>query len=117
MNPNRSPITTHVLDQGQGKPATGLALVLEKQEGTSWKTLAQAQTDQDGRVEDLLPKGSQAAAGRYRLTFQTGAYFQQQGKTTFYPEIAILFSLENPAQHHHVPLLLNAFGYSTYRGT
>ena len=51
---SKSPITTHILDLGSGKPAAGVRIVLEQQQGDSWVTLASAETDADGdqrRVE------------------------------------------------------------------
>jgi 5-hydroxyisourate hydrolase len=111
----RSPITTHVLDLGRGKPAAGLAVRLERKSGSAWTELARGSTDADGRLEGLLPAGSPAEKGVYRLCFETGAYYGPQ--SCFYPRVAIEFELSEPSQHHHVPLLLNQFGYSTYRGS
>ena len=34
----------------------------------------------------------------------------------FFPEVAIAFAV-TPGEHYHVPLLLNPFGYSVYRGS
>ncbi|MGC5567274.1 hydroxyisourate hydrolase [Streptomyces sp. FR-108] len=34
----------------------------------------------------------------------------------FFPEVAITFAV-SPGEHYHVPLLLNPFGYSVYRGS
>lgn len=117
-NPNRSPITTHVLDQSRGRAASGVPVRLERRVSPSeWKTLGQAITNSDGRVEDLLARGSRAERGIYRLTFDTAAYFASQGVTTFYPEVSVVFELVAPDEHHHVPLLVSPFGYSTYRGT
>lgn len=107
--PARSPITTHILDINKGRAASGIAVQLEKQEGGSWKELARGKTNADGRIEDLLPPGSQAHVGIYRLNFET--------KTEFYPTVSIVFEIKNPQEHYHVPLLLSPFGYSTYRGT
>jgi len=72
-------------------------------------------TDTDGRIRDLL-KGP-LEAGAYRLTFDTGAYFRARATASFYPQVAIEFEVRDEAQHHHVPLLLSPFGYSTYRGS
>jgi 5-hydroxyisourate hydrolase len=114
----RSPITTHVLDVSRGKAAAGVAVVLEQREASgSWKQLSRGATNADGRMEDLLKPGSRAEAGAYRLTFESDAYFRSSGTASFYPQIQIIFQVTNPAEHHHVPLLLSPFGYSTYRGT
>ena len=74
-------------------------------------------TDDDGRVGAFLPAGTALAEGNYRLTFQTGAYFKAIATEGFYPEVSIVFEVTKPNEHHHVPLLLNPFGYSTYRGS
>lgn len=107
-----SQITTHVLDQTLGKPASGVAVGLEEHDGTKWLPLAVAATDADGRIGDLGP--DELAPGRYRLTFDTAGYFA--GQATFYPEVTIVVSITDAA-HYHVPLLLSPFAYSTYRGS
>lgn len=110
-----SGITTHVLDTAVGRPATGVPVTLEKQEGATWRELSRKATDGDGRVRDLLTTPLDAAV--YRLTFQTGAYFLAQGKEGFFPEASIVFQIRDTNSHYHVPLLLSPFGYSTYRGS
>ncbi len=112
----RSPITTHVLDISRGKAASGIPVTLERRvSDTEWKLVKKAATNSDGRVEDLLPPGSRADAGVYRLTFETAGYFGKGGG--FYPYASIAFEITQPQEHHHVPLLLSPYGYSTYRGT
>ena len=113
----RSPVTTHVLDIQRGQPAAGVALTLEKSQAAAWLPVAAGTTDADGRSESLLAAGTSIAAGIYRLTFATGAYFQKQSLKTFYPSVQVVFEITDSQAHHHVPLLLSAFGYSTYRGT
>ena len=65
---------------------------------------------------DLLG-GAAAEARTYRLTFETGAYFAATRRASFYPRVEVTFAVTAPAEHHHVPLLLSPFGYSTYRGS
>jgi 5-hydroxyisourate hydrolase len=111
-------ITTHVLDTSVGRPAAGVALRLEAlAEDGSVTLLSHEATDADGRCRTLIPEGRAAAAGVYRLTFETGAYFEGQGVTAFFPAVSILFRVTDASQHHHVPLLLSPYGYSTYRGS
>jgi 5-hydroxyisourate hydrolase len=109
-------ISTHVLDATTGRPAAGLELVLSRQEGSRWHELARRRTGVDGRVADLAPG---AAAGVHRIVFATEAYLKAQSPTaeTFYPEIVVIFRITDPAGHHHVPLLLSPYAYSTYRGS
>ena len=112
----KSPITTHILDINRGKPAVGVPVVLE-QSAQGWKEIAKGVTDADGRVGNLLPPGSPIAEGTYRLTFETSAYFQKLGVRGFYPYVTIVFEIAEASEHYHVPLLLSAHGYSTYRGS
>lgn len=113
-----SPITTHVLDTARGRPAAGIKVRLERLAGEEkWDNLAQGATNQDGRVADLLQAGSKLETGVYRLTFDTRSYFDGLDLKTFYPYVTITFEITEPGQHYHVPLLLSAFGYSTYRGS
>lgn len=113
-----SPITTHVLDLELGRPAAGVGVTLEiHMPGKGWVQLAKKKTDSDGRVKDLLDAGSSLDAGRYRLTFATGTYFEARDMKTFYPEVPVEFAITETGQHYHVPLLLSPFGYSTYRGS
>lgn len=107
----RSPITSHVLDTSRGRPAAGISLALEKKDGTQWKPLGKGKTNEDGRVEDLLPASHILEKGTYRLTFVT------QGFSSFYPEVAVMFEIAETDSHYHIPLLLSPHGYTTYRGS
>lgn len=109
----RSQLTTHVLDTSLGMPGKGVTIKLTSAEG---KIIAQGVTDADGRVGDLLPPSRLLAAGIYKIVFQTGKYYQQTGTKTFYPEVEIAFNVFD-THHYHVPLLINPFGFSTYRGS
>ncbi|GAA4382931.1 hydroxyisourate hydrolase [Hymenobacter koreensis] len=111
-----SQITTHILDTTKGKPAAGVTIALFAEQEEAWQELARGTTNQDGRIPDLLPKGQLLPLGTYKMKFFTQAYFEQQGVPNFYPFVEIVFNL-NAAEHYHIPLLLNPFGYSTYRGS
>lgn len=116
--PARSPITTHVLDTQHGRPAAGIAVVLEQRIAADrWVERARGATNADGRVEGLLAPGSRAEPGTYRLVFETAAYFAALSVATFYPSVSITFQIVRAEEHHHVPLLLAAHGYTTYRGS
>jgi 5-hydroxyisourate hydrolase len=109
-------LSTHVLDLATGRPAAGLAVRLEREADGGWRHEGEGATDSDGRLRTLIAEGALAAA-TYRITFATGAWMAAQGRECFYPEVAVVFTVADPAQHHHVPLLLSPFGYSTYRGS
>jgi 5-hydroxyisourate hydrolase len=112
-----SAITTHILDTSSGRPAAGVLVVLEVRVGQEHRELARGTTDTDGRVRTLLPIGKPAAPGVYRFTFHTGAYFAAQSVESFYPEVSVAFEVRDPEQHYHVPVLINPYGFSTYRGS
>jgi 5-hydroxyisourate hydrolase len=109
-----SGISTHVLDTSRGRPASEVAVRLEREVDSGWELLASGVTDTDGRARDLL--SSPPASGHYRLTFDTASYFSAVGEHAFYPEVSVTFAVDGE-DHYHVPLLLNPYGYSTYRGS
>lgn len=113
-----SAITTHVLDTSRGRPAEGVPIVLYRLDDDAMmrRELGRGATDADGRLRTLLPPGP-LAVGRYVLWFDTGAYFRAQGTDAFYPEVSVSFVVGEPGGHYHVPLLLNPYGFSTYRGS
>ncbi|MFI5794421.1 hydroxyisourate hydrolase [Streptomyces sp. NPDC051677] len=127
-------VSTHILDTSVGRPAAGVAVRLAARPGrdAAWQALGGSATDADGRCRDLpaLPEGT----AQVRLDFAVEAYFEnvvnQQADAqqdapanrdsgaagVFFPEVAITFAVV-PGEHYHVPLLLNPFGYSVYRGS
>jgi 5-hydroxyisourate hydrolase len=113
-----SGITTHVLDTARGRPAAGVPVVLSAQgPGGGWTELARATTDANGRVANMVPAGAPLVAGTLcRLRFEVGNWLTAQGSAAFYPYVEVAFTLQDDG-HHHVPLLLSPFGYSTYRGS
>ena len=113
-----SAITTHILDTSSGHPAAGVDVLLQRRDaGGQWASIGRGTTDEDGRLRTLYPDGKPLTPGVYRLTFDTASYFTDQGSTSFYPEVSVVFEAAPDEKHYHVPLLLSPFGYSTYRGT
>jgi 5-hydroxyisourate hydrolase len=103
-------ISTHVLDAVTGRPAAGIAVRLF----AGADLLAEGVTDRDGRCRLT---DSATGVGTHRLVFATGPWFAEQARESFYPEVVLTFAVQEPAEHHHVPLLLSPFAYSTYRGS
>jgi hydroxyisourate hydrolase len=108
-----SQITTHILDTALGKPAEGVRIQLQNFDGSA---IAEGITNSDGRVSDLLADGQVLQPGVYKVVFDTGGYYKALNTKTFYPEVTVVFETFDTT-HYHVPLLLNPFGYSTYRGS
>ncbi|MEU9209204.1 hydroxyisourate hydrolase [Streptomyces sp. NPDC048415] len=121
-------VSTHILDTSLGRPAEGVAVQLAARAGreADWQALGGSATDADGRCKDLpaLPEGTT----HVRLDFAVEQYFEKKqadaqqdapanrDSGAFFPEVAITFAVR-PGEHYHVPLLLNPFGYSVYRGS
>ncbi|MBL8746357.1 MAG: hydroxyisourate hydrolase [Phycisphaerae bacterium] len=112
-----SRVTTHILDTARGRPAANVAVTLERADPDgNWRTLASARTDSNGRIAEF-PGAGELTAARHRLRFDIAPYFDAQNVRSFFPSVEIIFSVTAPAEHHHVPLLLSPFGYTTYRGS
>lgn len=111
-------ISTHVLDTSLGRPAQGVLTKLERNTpGAGWAVLAEAVTDANGRVGQLLPANDHPHLGSYRLRFDVETYFADQQREAFFSEVTIQFEIRDEMSHYHVPLLLSPYGYTTYRGS
>ena len=106
-------LSTHILDVSRGLPAPGVVVRLEAGGEGAWQEMARATTDADGRAR--LQDG-ELESGIYRLTFEVAAYFEATQTPAFFPLVQVTFCVRD-ARHHHVPLLLSPFGFSTYRGS
>jgi 5-hydroxyisourate hydrolase/2-oxo-4-hydroxy-4-carboxy-5-ureidoimidazoline decarboxylase len=111
-----SQITTHVLDTSTGIPGAAISIRLQAFRNNSWQTIAQGITNNDGRIPDLLPQDKNLKPDTYKMVFDTGSYYAKANIKTFYPIVEIIFNTFDET-HYHVPLLVNPFGYSTYRGS
>jgi hydroxyisourate hydrolase len=111
-----SQITTHILDTTLGKPAKNVSIVLQQKTVDNYENMATGITNTDGRIANLLAADVILKPGIYRLVFDTASYFKMQQVEAFYPSVSIDFEIKDNS-HYHVPLLLNPFGYSTYRGS
>ncbi|MGZ3721398.1 MAG: hydroxyisourate hydrolase [Bdellovibrionales bacterium] len=106
-------ISTHVLDTSKGMPAAGIPVKLQRKSGAAWKDLENGTTNADGRHVF----GDDVSAGVYQIIFDVENYLKKESKDFFYSQIPVIFKIENTQRKFHVPLLLNPFGYSTYRGS
>lgn len=109
-------ITTHVLDIGRGTAAADVAVVLEVRRAGEWARVGTGRTDERGRLTSLIDPAA-SAVGRYRLTFDIGAYEKRHDVAAFFPEVQVVFDVAEATGQYHVPLVISPFGYSTYRGT
>ncbi|XP_071648354.1 uncharacterized protein [Temnothorax longispinosus] len=116
LNDEKLSITTHVLDTSRGRPADGLPVCLYKFENDKWTLLKESTTDSNGRCGDLL-EDERRTCGRFKIEFRVNDYFRRIATTSMYPMIDVMFDVQNPGEHYHIPLLLNPFGFSTYRGS
>ena len=109
-------LTTHILDTTKGKPASLVPVVLSQLVGKEWIVVAHGITNSDGRVPNLLANDVLLQYGTYKMRFETKTYFDAEAIKGFYPFVEIVFDITS-SDHYHVTLLLNPFGYSTYRGS
>jgi 5-hydroxyisourate hydrolase len=115
-------LSTHVLDQTQGKPASNVAIDLDVLEPDgSWRALKQVRTNADGRTDQPLLSGAELEVGTYMLTFHMGDFYRARGAALSDPPfldlVPLRFSIADPDGHYHVPLLATPWSYATYRGS
>lgn len=106
-------ISTHILDTSKGMPASGVTVSLEIRLHDEWKSIEKQNTDEDGRIAFKCPYEK----GVYRLMFDVDPYFAREGVENFFLRTPVIFKVTDTGRKYHVPLLLNPFGYSTYRGS
>lgn len=106
-------ISTHILDTHKGEPAPDVQVVLQKKDGDNWTDLKTDTTNNDGRIVFDCSKEK----GLYRLIFEVEAYFNKSNQEHFFPTVPVIFNIQNTDRKYHVPLLLNPYGFSTYRGS
>ncbi|XP_014184524.1 5-hydroxyisourate hydrolase [Haplochromis burtoni] len=113
-----SPLTTHVLNATDGVPAARMALSLHQLDSKLmiWAMLSVGTTNQDGRCPGLINQEA-FTPGMYKLRFETGSYWEGLGQPSFYPYVEVVFTISEPEQRFHIPLLMSRFSYSTYRGS
>lgn len=105
-------ISTHVLNTATGEGGAGVPVTLEMQGGGGWTEIATATTEQSGRVANF---GIDSEEATYRLRFDMTQY-DAFGDAPFFPEITVTFQVSDTGRHHHVPVLVSPYGYSTYLG-
>jgi len=110
-------LSTHILDTAVGRPAAGVEVSLARLVKDVWTPLNTCSTDADGRCKYLLPEAETLQAGVYRVHFDTAGYYKALGLQGLYPYVEIVFEIADKTQHYHIPLLLTANGYTTYRGS
>jgi 2-oxo-4-hydroxy-4-carboxy-5-ureidoimidazoline decarboxylase len=115
-------LSTHVLDNHDGRPAEGMALTLsELGDDGARRVLIRAATNRDGRTDAPLISDRPLPIGRYELRFDVGHYYTARGTPTvdppFLQSVPLEFSIAEPEGHYHVPLLVTPWSYSTYRGS
>jgi 5-hydroxyisourate hydrolase len=114
-------LTTHVLDTMHGCPGAGLRLELFRLQGERRERLADARTNEDGRLDAPLLEGDALRPGIYEIAFHVGDYFRRAGARLpaqpFLDVVPVRFGLDSALEHYHVPLLIAPYGYSTYRGS
>ena len=111
-----SQLTSHILDTTKGKPAEGITVILYHGENDEWTEIGRRVSNPDGRVTDLLDKSRKLEHCIHKLRFETKDYFDRHQIRTIYPFVEIVIDITSD-EHYHVPLLLNPFGYTTYRGS
>ncbi|MDR5665682.1 hydroxyisourate hydrolase [Burkholderia cenocepacia] len=108
-------ISTHVLDIASGQPLVGVRIELYDMGETPPLLVARAASNVDGRNDAPMLDGDLARRGDFELRFHLGEYFKEAD--ALLDVVPVRFTVTDPAQHHHVPLLCSPWYVSTYRGS
>lgn len=112
-----SRVSTHILDQIHGIPASGIKVTLSEWQNGSWQQISEGVTNPDGRIGSLLKSDLKLQKNMYQILFDTSAYFAKYDLRQFYKIIPIHFYVDDPNANYHIPLLLSPYSYTTYRGS
>ena len=108
-------LSSHVLDTGPGPARPGV-----RSAGTGWRTAAvgagRRRRSPTTTAGSRLGPGPRPRRGHAPPGVRHRRLLRGQGRETFYPEVVVVFEVADADAHHHVPLLLSPFAYSTYRG-
>ena len=114
-------ISTHVLDSYTGKPGAGVKIDFSVRDGAGWKLIKTVVTNADGRTDGPILKNEDSKAGEYELLFYIDEYYDKQnlppGNPRFVDRVPVRFTIVDPSQHYHVPMLCTPWNCSTYRGS
>ncbi|XP_037538439.1 5-hydroxyisourate hydrolase b [Nematolebias whitei] len=118
MTAESSPLSTHVLNTSDGVPGAKMALSLHHLDSKLmiWSMIGVGITNEEGRCPDLISQEA-FTPGMYKLRFETGSYWESLGQVSIYPYVEVVFTIRDPSQKFHLPLLMSRFSYSTYRGS
>lgn len=107
-------IVTQVLDSTYGKSAAGVRACLSRATGNDWATVAEAETNTDGRIKEW--DNWRLERGLYRIVFNSDNYFAGFGTSSAYPEVIVVFRMQEESQVFQVQVTLSPYSYSTYFG-
>ena len=105
-------ISTHVLNIATGQGGEGIPVTLAMKQDGDWTEVGTGTTADNGRVEGFDIDVDEAT---YRLSFDLSSY-DDLGDAPFFPQIDVIFAVQETDRHHHVPVLVSPYGYSTYLG-
>ena len=116
-----SSLTTHVLDTANGIPAKGVMIKLFKFSGGIRTRVRDTVTNEEGRTDVPILSEEYFVPNIYELEFYVGDYFRGVGGTIsdppFLDVVPVRFSVVDHTAHHHVPLLVSPWSYTTNRGS
>jgi len=107
-------VTAQALDVVYGRSAAGVRARLERPAGEGWQVISHAETDCDGTIDDWLD--DRLEQGAYRIVFDSDSYFASLGMSAAYPEIAVVFRVQDEADICQIQVLIAPYSYSMYFG-
>lgn len=108
-------VTSHVLNGVDGSNAGGVPVRLVACE--TGQTLAEAATDDGGRLSIKVPNDEANACTVCHLVFDLSEYWQARGhsKASVVRQIILQFELDEQQERYHMPVIAGPYQYSTWK--
>jgi 5-hydroxyisourate hydrolase len=107
-------LSVHVVDCASGVSAAGVEIRLRRRTETDWQYVTSGRTDADGRLAEWHDQPLEN--GTYQLEFDLDGYYAELGTVPLHPRAIVEFRVTDPTVDLHLPLLVTANSYQTYRG-
>jgi len=112
-------VSSHILDSVTGGAAVGIRVALYRISAESARqTLFDLEADTEGRIIEQVDVSQAPANSEYELVFHSADYFANKllpdTVDSVMNTVVIRFSMPDPQQRYHLPVMLSPHSYSVW---